>query len=259
VRSPERAIAVALGGSVLAGLGLAVTYAVGGQPQVEGALLAVALGGIGIGLVVWAKHLLAPHEPQTEARPVPPTRPEGRAMGEQLEEGVEQVRRRRFLARMLIGAVGALGRSLFQTPWRAGMRLVTVDGTPVTRETLQVDSFTTVFPEGHEGSADGQAVLVRVRPGLLAGEGPALEGFVAYSKICTHAGCPLGLYLSETHELRCPCHQSTFDVLDAARPVYGPAARALPELPIAFDGDGALIALGDFTAPVGPAFWNLRS
>ena len=121
-------------------------------------------------------------------------------------------------------------------------------------------SFTTVFPEGFEGSADSQAVLIRVEPGQLqlppdrlAG---APEGLVAYSKICTHAGCPLGLYLAATHELRCPCHQSTFDVLDGARPVYGPAPKPLPQLPIEIDADGGLRATGDFTEPVGPSFWE---
>jgi ubiquinol-cytochrome c reductase iron-sulfur subunit len=137
---------------------------------------------------------------------------------------------------------------------------VAADGTPVTSSTLEVGSFTTVFPEGYEGSADSQAVLVRVEPGQLqlppdrlAG---APDGLVAYSKICTHAGCPLGLYLAATHELRCPCHQSTFDVLDGARPVYGPAPKPLPQLPIEIAADGGLLATGDFTEPVGPSFWE---
>ncbi len=84
----------------------------------------------------------------------------------------------------------------------------------------------------------------------------APSGLVAYSKICTHAGCPLGLYLAATHELRCPCHQSTFDVLNGARPVYGPASKPLPLLPIEIADDGALHALSDFTDPVGPSFWE---
>jgi ubiquinol-cytochrome c reductase iron-sulfur subunit len=80
---------------------------------------------------------------------------------------------------------------------------------------------------------------------------------VGYSKICTHAGCPVGLYRAAQHQLLCPCHQSTFDVLEGARPVFGPAARPLPQLPIEVDADGYLVATGDFPEPVGPSFWNL--
>ncbi|HYP22826.1 MAG TPA: Rieske (2Fe-2S) protein, partial [Actinomycetota bacterium] len=92
------------------------------------------------------------------------------------------------------------------------------------------------------------------------GEGAewAPEGCVGYSKICTHAGCPVGLYRAQAHELLCPCHQSTFDVLRGAVPTFGPADRPLPQLPRGVDDEGVLIALGDFPEPVGPGFWNLR-
>ena len=111
------------------------------------------------------------------------------------------------------------------------------------------------------GSADSQAVLIKVEPDLLQlptdrAEG-APDGLVCYSKVCTHAGCPLGLYLAADHELRCPCHQSTFNVLNGAEPVYGPAPRPLPQLLIEVDDDGTLRAKGDFTEPVGPTFWNI--
>jgi ubiquinol-cytochrome c reductase iron-sulfur subunit len=118
-----------------------------------------------------------------------------------------------------------------------------------------------VFPEGFVGSADGQAVLINVGDAPLtlspAGLAGAPDGLVCYSKICTHAGCPVGLYLAQEHQLRCPCHQSTFDVLDGARPVYGPAPKPLPQLPIEVGEDGSLHATGDFDAPVGPSFWDL--
>src|SRR5690606_26047816 len=84
----------------------------------------------------------------------------------------------------------------------------------------------------------------------------APEGLVAYSKICTHVGCPVGLYRETTHELLCPCHQSTFDVLRGARPVFGPATRSLPQLPITIDDEGYVVAISDYTEPVGPSFWN---
>jgi ubiquinol-cytochrome c reductase iron-sulfur subunit len=106
-------------------------------------------------------------------------------------------------------------------------------------------------------------LLIRVEPGLLKLPADraawAPDGFVAYSKVCTHAGCPVGLYRSSEHTLICPCHQSEFDVLDGARPISGPAARALPQLPIRLQEDGTFVALGDFPEPVGPGFWNMTS
>ena len=106
-----------------------------------------------------------------------------------------------------------------------------------------------------------QTVLVRVEPGLnKPAEGRedwAPDGLLAYSKVCTHAGCPVGLYRAQDKRLICPCHQSTFDVLRGATPVYGPAARPLPQLPIRLEADGTFTAEGDFPEPVGPSFWNL--
>jgi ubiquinol-cytochrome c reductase iron-sulfur subunit len=87
---------------------------------------------------------------------------------------------------------------------------------------------------------------------------PNPAAFVAYSKICTHAGCPVGLYRSDEHVLVCPCHQSEFDVLDGAKPINGPAARALPPLPFRLEADGTFTALGDFPEPVGPSFWDMH-
>jgi ubiquinol-cytochrome c reductase iron-sulfur subunit len=278
MRRPERVVAAAFVVTIAAALALFVVYVRGGNTQAEGALLALALGGVGVGLLVWAKRLM-PHirdETQPRKKTAPATEADVEATVETMEAGVEEIKRRRFLSRLLLGAAGALGLaalipirslgrspgdSLLRTKWKRGARLVTVDGTPVTSSTLEVDSFVTVFPEGFEGSSDSQAVLIRVRPDQLqlppdrlAG---APDGLVAYSKICTHAGCPLGLYLAATNELRCPCHQSTFDVLDGARPVYGPAPRPLPQLPIEIGDDDVLRATGDFTEPVGPAFWEL--
>jgi ubiquinol-cytochrome c reductase iron-sulfur subunit len=277
MKRAERAVAVAFVVAIVSALALFVVYVRGGNPQAEGALLALALGGVGAGLLIWATRLMPNIREETHPRSktAHATGAEREAAAETVEAGVEEIRRRRFLSRLLLGAAGALGLaalipirslgrspgdSLLRTKWTPGARLVTADGTAVTSSTLEVGSFTTVFPEGFEGSADSQAVLIRVEPGQLqlppdrlAG---APEGLVAYSKICTHAGCPLGLYLAATHELRCPCHQSTFDVLDGARPVYGPAPKPLPQLPVEIDADGGLRATGDFTDPVGPSFWE---
>ncbi|WP_017605945.1 cytochrome bc1 complex Rieske iron-sulfur subunit [Nocardiopsis alkaliphila] len=84
------------------------------------------------------------------------------------------------------------------------------------------------------------------------------QGIVAYSKICTHVGCPAALYERTTHRILCPCHQSTFDATDAAKVVFGPAHRALPQLPIGVDDEGYLVARGDFNEPTGPTFWEYR-
>ena len=83
--------------------------------------------------------------------------------------------------------------------------------------------------------------------------------YIAFSKICTHIGCPTSLYEQQTNRILCPCHQSQFDALQYGKPVFGPAARALPELPITVDEEGYLIAKGNFIEPVGPAFWERRS
>ena len=119
----------------------------------------------------------------------------------------------------------------------------------------------TVFPEGFVDAADSQTILTRVGPEDVrpfpGRESWSPDGYLAFSKVCTHAGCPVGLYEAQTHRLFCPCHQSVFDVLDAARPTAGPAARPLPQLPLEVDPQGNLRSQSDFTEPVGPAFWNL--
>jgi ubiquinol-cytochrome c reductase iron-sulfur subunit len=85
-----------------------------------------------------------------------------------------------------------------------------------------------------------------------------VDGHVAYSKICTHAGCPISLYEQQSHNLLCPCHQSTFDMANDAKVIFGPAARPLPQLQIGVDNEGYLIALGPYSQPVGPSFWERR-
>ena len=183
--------------------------------------------------------------------------------------------RRTFLGRMLLGALAALaaaavfpvrslgpkpGRSLFQTAWRRGSKVVTPGGNPVAVTNLPVGGVLTVFPEGHTAAADSQTVLIRVDPDtfrpLPGRESWSPQGYLAYSKICTHAGCPVGLYEQFSNSLFCPCHQSVFDVLDGAKPTAGPASRPLPQLPLEVGPDGFLRAQRDFTEPVGPGFWN---
>jgi len=139
--------------------------------------------------------------------------------------------------------------------------MVTEDGAPVHIGDVPVDGVVTVWPQGHTEAADSPTLLIHTRPDQDFKPHPGredwtVEGIVAYSKLCTHVGCPVGLYQAASGLLLCPCHQSTFDVLDSARPIFGPAARALPQLPLAVDGGGYIIARGDFSGPVGPGFWD---
>jgi ubiquinol-cytochrome c reductase iron-sulfur subunit len=267
-------VAVAFLASTLAALGLAAVYVGGGQPQAEGALLFVALGGLGVGAVQWAR--LIDEGPVTDDRgELAGSDADHEAVEDVVGDEVEDMGRRKLLVRLLLAAVGALGLaalfpirslgpspgdSLERTAWRAGRRLVDPEGRLMRPDTLSVGGTITVFPEGAARAGDAQAMLVRVGPGRnrprRGRETWAPEGNVAYSKICTHVGCPVGLYQQDTFELVCPCHQSTFDVLDGARPRFGPATRPLPQLPLAVDGEGFLVAQRDFTEPVGPGFWN---
>jgi ubiquinol-cytochrome c reductase iron-sulfur subunit len=131
----------------------------------------------------------------------------------------------------------------------------------VSLSTLQPGSTVTVFPEDQIGDERAQTVLIRVKEELLQMPEDRTSwvpgGYVAYSRVCTHAGCPVGEFQAEQSILLCPCHQSTFDVLRAAAPTGGPAARALPQLPLYVHADGTLRANGEFTAPPGPGFWGI--
>ena len=253
-----------------AGVLLLGLYVAGGQTQLEGLLLTICLGGLGVGVILWAKDL-TPTVEQTEPRhslessPEPPVASAG-------------LSRRKLLSRSLLAGVGGLaaalaipalslgpapGSSLKHTSWAKGTRLVTGDGKPLNAGDLAVDSIATVFPEGHLDDASAPTLLIRVPDGSLRVAADRLAGapagYIAYSKVCTHAGCPVGLYRAAQRQLICPCHQSTFDVLDGAVPIFGPAARPLPQLPIAIAADGTITALGDFSEPVGPSFWDVHS
>lgn len=260
--------------SAAAGIALAVVYGRGGDPQLEGVFLAVAFAGLGIGLVIVAHRLLTwpPEVEQREELASPPT--EEKAVEHDLDR-IGAVTRRRLLGGALAASLGAIGvaalfpirslgpnpgNALLHTPWRRGRRAIGEGGRLVFAKSVPVNGLVTIFPEGYNGSAEGQAVLVRLPKNRLensrVADAIAVGGLIAYSKVCTHAGCPVGLYEAQTHQLLCPCHQSAFDVLSDAEPVLGPAARALPRLPITIDEAGNVVALGDFDAPVGPAWWS---
>ena len=159
---------------------------------------------------------------------------------------------------------------LSTTLWTENLRIVS-DGTykPVRPEDLPVGGLISGVPidllevEEEQGNlnARGKAaiILVRMDPSEIRtqqGDGWDYQGIVAYSKICTHVGCPIALYEQRTHHLLCPCHQSTFDLADSGNVVFGPAARRMPQLPIGVDAEGYLVARSDFAEPVGPSFWE---
>jgi ubiquinol-cytochrome c reductase iron-sulfur subunit len=273
----EWLIAGLFGLTALTGVALLVLYALGGQPQLEGILLGVALGSLGIGIIRWAQDLMDTPMVVEERHPATSTAEETADFAAALTEEAG-FSRRRLLVGMLVTAFAGLGAALvipvlslgpapgpeqFSTSWRPGRRLVGLDGQPIRADGIALDGVVTVFPDGAIGSADSQALLIRVPPELLrldpARATWAPSGYVCYSKICTHAGCPVGLYRASQRVLICPCHQSTFDVLTGANPVYGPAGRPLPQLPIRLEADGTFSAIDDFPEAVGPSIWNIHS
>ncbi|MFH5823009.1 Rieske 2Fe-2S domain-containing protein [Georgenia sp. AZ-5] len=152
---------------------------------------------------------------------------------------------------------GSVGRRLARDP----------EDTPIKASDVTIGSVFHVIPHGlteeehyYEEKAKAVVLLVRLDPRDLK-ESPekadwSYDGIVAYSKICTHVGCPVALYEQQTHHLLCPCHQSTFDIGDEAKVVFGPAKRPLPQLPITVDTEGYLVARSDFREPIGPSFWE---
>ncbi len=160
---------------------------------------------------------------------------------------------------------------LEETMWTEGMRLAhDPEGTPIRAADVTLGSAVHVIPEAlaglshEEGYLEEKAkaivLLMRLLPEDL-NETPekadwSYQGIVAYSKVCTHVGCPVALYEQQTHHLLCPCHQSQFDVANGAAVIFGPAARPLPQLPIMVDDEGYLVARSGFTEPVGPSFWE---
>jgi ubiquinol-cytochrome c reductase iron-sulfur subunit len=265
-------------------------YWVGGQPQWEGIFMGVGLFMFGFGVSAWGKYLL-PQGPFEEERHSHESTPEQQeAMTAAIyDRGTMIFRRRGFLGGIL-GAGGAvmtvvlgfpllrsLGptpkKSMFHTDWKKGTRLVDAFGNLVTENTLETGGILTVFPEGYESNENAQSidqtVLIRINPYGPGGSlpaavtscGPGREtwgpaGMVAYSKVCTHAGCPVGLYEEEAEQLLCPCHQSLFDVRFGARQVFGPAPRPLPQLPLMIDDEGYVRAQADYDQPIGPGFWE---
>lgn len=261
---------------IAAGVSFLFMYWSGVGNLLLGGTLALFLAGFGLALVLYSHWLILQKEATEPRENLSSNRSERDDALEDYCAGVQDIKRRRLLKWMGAAGTGILGAmvislmrslgmspypALFNTVWKRGQRLMTPEGKPVSVDSLQPGSAITVFPENSIGSERAQTVLIRVKEQLLqlpkdrASWAPM--GYVAYSRVCTHAGCSVGLFESGTNLLLCPCHQSTFDVLRAAQPTGGPAARPLPQLPLYADGDGTLRAAEGFTAPPGPGFWGL--
>ncbi|MBX7548717.1 Rieske 2Fe-2S domain-containing protein [Streptomyces sp. NPDC004232] len=250
-----------------------------------GVTLAVALFCIGAGAVHWARTLMSDVEVADDRHAIEAS-PEVRAkvMADFRQGAAESgLGRRKLIRNTMFGALamvplsgvfllGGLGPApkdkLRHTMWAKGKRLVNMNtNQPLRPEDVAVGSLTFAKPDGlEETSEDFQneiakaaLMIVRLQPENIKDKREldwSHQGVVAFSKICTHVGCPISLYEQQTHHVLCPCHQSTFDLSDGARVIFGPAGHALPQLRIGVDSDGYLEALGDFEEPVGPAFWE---
>jgi ubiquinol-cytochrome c reductase iron-sulfur subunit len=246
-----------------------------------GATLGGGLSFLGIGLVAWGKYLM-PQGPFVEERHVLANSQDDRdALAASIvQRGGGVVKRRKLLGGLLGGGLGIFGvvalfpllrslgplpkQTLDHTDWRKGSYAVDITGRRIHVGDLAVGSIVTVFPEGTQNTDRGQAVdqtvLIRISNENFTTQkgretwGP--KGYLAYSKLCTHLGCPVGLYEQELQVLVCPCHQSTFNVLNGAIPEFGPAPRPLPQLPLYVDASGYLRAQDGYNQPVGPGFWE---
>jgi ubiquinol-cytochrome c reductase iron-sulfur subunit len=273
-------VAVAAFVTALAGaVGFVVAYVVSGNTQVMGIMVCLMMGGIGVGMVSWAKRYMTPPRPDVEPRGrIQSTEEEIRQFTADFNVGEYELVRRSLLTKLLLAAVGAMGlaalvpfaslgprpdESFKRTRWRQGVRLVDAKGRAIRAAAVNPDAVLTVFPDGDVGDEFAQTLLIGRQPGrpfrVVPGrEGWAPDNLCAFSKVCTHVGCPVGLYERQSGELLCPCHQSTFAVYEACEPVFGPASTPLPQLPLGVDDEGYVIATGDFSSPPGPEFWDQR-
>lgn len=275
-RGGETLPAIAFVVGIVASLAFAVTYVQGANTQLLGLLLFLMMGGIGVGLVVWAQRFMTPPHPDVEPRGrIESTEEEIEEFKADFNVGEHELERRSLLTKLLVGAVGAAGLaaviplkslgpsprlSFKETPWSSGKRLVDEQGRPIVANSVNTNGVITVFPEGDVGDEFAQTLLIGLQPGRLVPvpgrESWTPQNLAAFSKVCTHVGCPVGLFEASQGHLLCPCHQSTFDVYAACQPIFGPAATPLPQLPLGIDQDGHVIALGEFSEPPGPGFWN---
>lgn len=287
-RRTELIVALLLFGAAGCAAMFVVVYALDWphMTQYLGLCLGVALALLAAALIVTGERLV-PTEHLEEDYPVT----EHPADQDQVDQLLAETGGRFTRRRLLIGAAGTAGAALgaalivptaslgpvldtesfYYSPWRRDRRLVDEEGKPLKADDIAEETFYTAYPEdAYRDELAAPLVVVRLDPDefeLPAGrEGWTPDGIVAYSKICTHAGCAIALYRNPKFPaaepgpaLVCPCHYSTFDPARGAEVTFGPAGRPLPQLPLLVDSKGDLRAAGQLSGPVGPAFWGVRT
>jgi ubiquinol-cytochrome c reductase iron-sulfur subunit len=281
----ELLVALLLLAGAAAAVAFVVVYALSADTQLLGLTIGAALLLFAAVFFVIAKRLV-PQAESDEPYPELAHQPEQEEAARIFEDSASRLTRKR----LLVVAAGTAGTALavavvtpfaslgpildtdrlYRSPWTRGRRLVDGAGRPLKASEVVERSLFSAFPEGADPKEIASPiVVVRVEPGDLdLPEGRddwAPEGIVAYSKICTHAACAVSLYRTPLNEptapqpaLICPCHFSTFDPARGGSVLFGPAGRDLPQLPLDVDSEGNLVAGGDFSGPVGPAWWGVR-
>ncbi|SOC51687.1 ubiquinol-cytochrome c reductase iron-sulfur subunit [Ornithinimicrobium cerasi] len=260
---------------------------------VLGLTMGVSLLGIGLGAVHWAKTLMPDEEMVEQRHSLRSSDEDRQEVARQLSYGWRgsQLNRRTailgsaggalglFALPLVVPVVAGLGPrprdELYTTNWEPGLRLmIDPSGAPIRAADVTQGSVFHVMPEGWVGDeafevhgaeeamaskSKDQVILVKLDPSIINSQKQrdwGYEGIVAYSKVCTHVGCPVALYEQQTHHLLCPCHQSTFDMTEDCKVIFGPAKRPLPQLPISVDDEGYLVAIDGFREPIGPSFFE---
>ncbi|MFZ9693876.1 MAG: Rieske 2Fe-2S domain-containing protein [Candidatus Nanopelagicales bacterium] len=257
-----------------------------------GVTMGLAIFFIGAGAIHWAKKLMPDVEVEEERHDFGSTEEEKSEIVETFKAGAADsgVMQRPLIRRTLLAALALFpvplvvllrdlgpgpGDERFRTMWSQGRRLLTdVSYQPIRPEDVPIGNLINAVPEGlHEleeevknlnERAKSVIIVVRIDPDEIVSQQGGTpdepwdyDGILAYSKVCTHVGCPISLYEQRTHHLLCPCHQSTYDLADSGKVIFGPAARRMPQLGITIDQEGYLVARGDFAEPIGPSFWEL--
>jgi ubiquinol-cytochrome c reductase iron-sulfur subunit len=288
-RGAELTVLALFAAATLCAVAFPAIYAVDSIPnqtQFLGLSLGLCLAFLSAASILIGKRLVVTEEIEEEYSPVEhPTEQE--AVEQIVAESGDRLTRRRLLVAGAGAAGTALGVALvtpaaslgpvfhmdpfFRTPWRPGRLLVDENGRPLLADDVEEETFYTAFPQGADRDQLGAPIVVVRIPvsqlDLPSGrDGWAPHGILAYSKICTHAGCAIGLYRKPNFApteprpaLVCPCHYSTFDPARGGDVIFGPAGRPLPQLPLRVDGSGLLRAAGNFSGAVGPSWWGVRN